>query len=87
MIGGQVIDRRYGEWLDMWAQISKTKEAFSFDKRVGYQIHLEGLRRGIFIRPLGSVIYFIPPLVISISEIQQMIDVTYDCVGHVLEKD
>ena len=59
---------------------------FYFKKRAGYQIYLEGLQRGVFMRPLGNVIYFIPPLVISIEEIKTMIDTAYDCIRAVLQK-
>ncbi|MEC9423251.1 MAG: adenosylmethionine--8-amino-7-oxononanoate transaminase, partial [Nitrospinota bacterium] len=48
------------------------KEPFLLESRVGYKIYLEGLKRGVFLRPLGDVIYFIPPLVISEEEIKRM---------------
>lgn len=64
----------------------ETRETFAFEKRVGYQIYLEGLQRGIFMRPLGNVIYFIPPLVISVQEIKTMIDTAIDCVQAVCQK-
>ncbi len=63
----------------------KTKEEFPFEKRVGYQIYQEGLQRGALMRPLGNVIYFIPPLVISTDQIQMMIDTAYDCIQAVLD--
>ncbi len=63
----------------------KTKEAFPFEDRVGYKIYLEGLKRGVLMRPLGNVIYFIPPLVITIEEIETMIDTAVDCICAVLD--
>ena len=48
------------------------KEPFPSENRVGYKIYLEGLKRGVFLRPLGDVIYFIPPLVITEDEITIM---------------
>ncbi|GJL77776.1 MAG: adenosylmethionine-8-amino-7-oxononanoate aminotransferase [Nitrospinaceae bacterium] len=63
----------------------ETQEEFPFEKRVGYRIYLEGLKRGVLMRPLGNVIYFIPPLVISTNEIQMMIDTAYDCIRAVLD--
>ncbi|NIQ01547.1 MAG: aminotransferase class III-fold pyridoxal phosphate-dependent enzyme, partial [Nitrospinaceae bacterium] len=47
---------------------------------VGYRIYLEGLKRGVFLRPLGNVIYFLPPLIITREEIQTMMDTAYDCI-------
>lgn len=64
----------------------ETKEPFDYKSRIGYQIYLEGLSRGVLMRPLGNVIYFIPPLVISIDEIKIMIDTAYDCINAVIQK-
>ena len=63
----------------------ETKTAFSFEDRVGYKIYQQGLQRGVLMRPLGNVIYFIPPLVISIEEIKTMIDTAHDCIRAVLD--
>jgi adenosylmethionine---8-amino-7-oxononanoate aminotransferase len=62
----------------------KTKQEFPFEQRVGYRIYQEGLKRGVLMRPMGDVIYFIPPLVISTDEIKTMIDTAYDCIRAVL---
>ena len=61
-----------------------TKEPFPFENRLGYHIYLEGVKRGVLMRPLGNVIYFIPPLVITIEEIKFMIDTAYDSIQAVL---
>jgi adenosylmethionine-8-amino-7-oxononanoate aminotransferase len=63
----------------------KKKERFATEKRVGYQIFLEGLKRGVFMRPLGDVVYFIPPLVISEDEIEVMLNTARDCIDAVLK--
>ncbi len=63
----------------------ETKTAFPSEDRVGYRIYQEGLQRGVLMRPLGNVIYFIPPLVISIEEIKTMIDTAHDCIRAVLD--
>ncbi|TDJ59387.1 MAG: adenosylmethionine--8-amino-7-oxononanoate transaminase [Nitrospina sp.] len=60
------------------------KEPFPWQQRVGHQIFLEGLKRGVYMRPLGNVVYFIPPLVIETNEIQTMIDTAYECIDKVL---
>ncbi|MEE9258709.1 MAG: adenosylmethionine--8-amino-7-oxononanoate transaminase, partial [Nitrospinaceae bacterium] len=62
----------------------ETKEPFPAADRVGYQIYLEGLKVGVFMRPLGDVIYFMPPLVISKEEIKTMIATAFDCIQAVL---
>ena len=65
----------------------ETKESFPLEDRVGYKIYQEGLKRGVLLRPLGNVVYFIPPLVISIEEIKTMIDTAVDCIRAVLEEN
>ncbi|MBC8284972.1 MAG: aminotransferase class III-fold pyridoxal phosphate-dependent enzyme, partial [Nitrospinae bacterium] len=63
----------------------KDKEPFPADNRVVYKIYLEGLKRGVFLRPLGDVIYFIPPLVISEDEITMMMNTAEECIAAVLD--
>jgi len=62
-----------------------TKGDFPLEKRIGFKIYQEGLKRGLIIRPLGNVIYFIPPLIITEDEIKTMIDKTCECIEVVLE--
>lgn len=38
------------------------------------------LQRGVFLRPLGSTVYVLPPVVISDSELQRLFDVLYECL-------
>ena len=65
--------------------VRKKKERFPLRKRVGYQIFLEGLKRGLFLRPLGDVVYFIPPLVITEEEIAVMLNTAHGCIYSVLK--
>jgi adenosylmethionine-8-amino-7-oxononanoate aminotransferase len=65
--------------------VKNKKERFPAAKRVGYQIFLEGLKRGLFLRPLGDVVYFIPPLVITEEEIEVMLNTAHDCIDAVLK--
>jgi adenosylmethionine---8-amino-7-oxononanoate aminotransferase len=61
------------------------KTSYPFEKRLGYKIYLEGLKRGVLLRPLGNVIYFMPPLIISKSEIEFMTNTAYDCIHNILK--
>jgi adenosylmethionine-8-amino-7-oxononanoate aminotransferase len=83
------------EWCGEYRQIGmiaavelvsnkKTKNTFSSEDRIGYKIYLEGLKRGVFMRPLGEVIYFIPPLIITNEEIETMVDAAYNSIKAVL---
>lgn len=65
----------------------ETKEPFPVEERVGFKIYQEGLKRGLFMRPLGNVIYFIPPLIIAEDEIKVMVETAADCIQTVLEKE
>ena len=55
-------------------QNKSTKEEFPSSIRLGYQIYQKALKRGLLLRPLGNVLYFNPPLIISPNEIDIAID-------------
>ncbi len=48
--------------------------------RVNLKIFEHCLKRGVFIRPLGPVLYFMPPYVIEREEMTKMIETAYDAV-------
>ena len=50
----------------------KTLEPFAPALRIGHRVYREALARGVILRPLGNVIYFMPPYVITPEEIEQM---------------
>ncbi len=52
----------------------KTKEGFDWKERVGYKIYKKALKHGVLLRPLGNVVYFMPPYVINEEEIDIMIN-------------
>ena len=62
-----------------------TLEAFPIEQRVGHQIFLEGLKREVYLRPLGDVVYFIPPLVIKPDQIETMINAAHESIATVLK--
>ena len=41
-------------------------------ERIGWQVCREALARGVWLRPLGDVLYVMPPLAISIGEIDEL---------------
>ena len=61
-------------------QNKKTKQAFSSDWRLGYQIYKKALKKGVLLRPLGDVIYFNPPLIIEQEDMDFVTDVAKDCM-------
>jgi len=49
-------------------------------KRIGLRINQEALRREVFVRPLGPVVYFMPPYVITPEQIEHMVGTVYEIV-------
>jgi adenosylmethionine-8-amino-7-oxononanoate aminotransferase len=58
----------------------ESKERFPWDERVGYEIYKIALKKGVLIRPMGDVVYFMPPYVINEEEIEFMIDVARESI-------
>ena len=52
-------------------------QGYSVEERVGIRIYKYGLENGVLLRPLGHIIYFMPPYTISYKEIDKMIDTAY----------
>ena len=54
------------------AQDVASRKPYPPEQRRGLRVYREGLKRGVLLRPLGHVIYFMPPYVITPDEIEQM---------------
>ena len=52
-----------------------TKQPFPWQERRGVDVYKYGLQNGALLRPLGDVIYFMPPYVITPEEIKMLVDV------------
>jgi len=52
-------------------------KGYEASERVGVKIYEYALTQGVLLRPLGHVIYFMPPYIISYDEIDTMIEVAY----------
>ena len=55
----------------------KTREPYPWQERRGLRVYQQGLEKGVLLRPLGNVIYFMPPYVITPEEIQLMAEVAW----------
>ena len=51
-------------------------------ERRGLRVYLHGLRHGALLRPLGNVVYFMPPYVVSTTEIDLLVDTAIAGIGH-----
>ena len=66
--------RRHGMIMAIeLVQDRATKTPFDWTQRRGRRIHRHALTEGVLLRPLGDVVYFMPPYVINQDEIEQMV--------------
>jgi len=52
-------------------------KAYKSEDRIGLKIYEYALSQGVLLRPLGHVIYFMPPYTITHKEIDKMLEVAY----------
>lgn len=55
-------------------------KGYSQEDRVGLKVYQYGLKHGVLLRPLGNVIYFMPPYIITESECDKMMRVAYEAI-------
>ncbi|MEM5786204.1 MAG: aminotransferase class III-fold pyridoxal phosphate-dependent enzyme, partial [Syntrophobacteraceae bacterium] len=53
--------------------------------KIGHRVILEARKRGLIIRPLGNVIVLMPPLAISLEELDRLCDITLESIRMVTE--
>ena len=53
----------------------QTRQVYDWRERRGLAVYRHGLARGVLLRPLGNVVYFMPPYVITPEEIGFMAEV------------
>src|SRR5208282_2743014 len=54
-----------------------TKQPYPVESKIGIKVIIECRKRGLIIRPLGNVIVIMPPLSISLKELNLMLQVIY----------
>ena len=59
----------------------KTNTPYPWEERIGLAVYQEGLRRNMMLRPLGSVVYWMPPYVITPEEIERLGQVTSESIS------
>jgi adenosylmethionine---8-amino-7-oxononanoate aminotransferase len=52
-----------------------TRAAYPWQERRGLRVYRHALTRGVLLRPIGNVVYFMPPYVITSEEIDLMVEV------------
>ena len=53
-------------------------QGYDASERIGLRVYQYALKEGVLLRPLGNIIYFMPPYVITYEEIDKMIKVAYE---------
>lgn len=61
----------------------ETKEPFDYKLRIGKKVCDYALKKGLLIRPLGDVVYFMPPYIITDKEIDKVLNITFEAVSAV----
>ncbi len=64
----------------------RTKEEYPYGDRISHQVIVRARKYGIIIRPLGDVIVLMPPLCISIEELDFLLDGVYRSIKEVTEE-
>ncbi|HEX4619363.1 MAG TPA: adenosylmethionine--8-amino-7-oxononanoate transaminase [Steroidobacteraceae bacterium] len=54
---------------------------YPWQERRGLTVYRHALERGVLLRPVGNVVYFMPPYVITPEEIDLMVDVAREGIG------
>ncbi|TCV94010.1 adenosylmethionine-8-amino-7-oxononanoate aminotransferase [Luteibacter rhizovicinus] len=52
----------------------RTRRPFAAEERRGLRVYRHGLENGALLRPLGNIVYFMPPYVITEAEIDFMVE-------------
>jgi len=63
-----------------------TREPFPWQERRGLKVYQFALTKGVLLRPLGNVIYFMPPYVITEEELELLADVAWQGIQYALNK-
>ena len=58
-------------------------EGYDASERIGLKVYEYGLKHGVLLRPLGHIVYFMPPYIITKEEIDVMIDTAYAAITQI----
>ena len=61
----------------------ETKTPYEWDQCMGAVICMKAREYGLFIRPVGDVIVFMPPLISTEEELSEMLDIIYKAIDEV----
>ena len=59
-------------------------KGYKSEDRIGLKVYQYGLKNGVLLRPLGHIVYFMPPYIITNAEIDKMMDTAYEAIRELL---
>jgi adenosylmethionine-8-amino-7-oxononanoate aminotransferase len=60
----------------------KSRQPYAWQERRGLSVYRYGLAHGVLLRPLGNVVYFMPPYVITTEELDRLCAVASAGIDH-----
>ncbi|MFR1214392.1 MAG: aminotransferase class III-fold pyridoxal phosphate-dependent enzyme [Acutalibacteraceae bacterium] len=66
-------------------QDKESKTSFDSSHRYGYQIYKTALKKGLLLRPLGDILYFNPPLIMTREEMKKAVKICADSIREVMD--
>ena len=57
-----------------------TRTPYPWQQRRGLDVYRHALDRGALLRPLGNVVYFMPPYVITEAELDRLAEIAWECI-------
>lgn len=67
-------------------QNKSDRSPFPWEERRGFEVYKHALSLGAILRPLGNVVYFMPPLTITPAELERLLEIALDSINHVTFK-
>jgi adenosylmethionine-8-amino-7-oxononanoate aminotransferase len=55
-----------------------TRRPYPWQERRGLAVYRHALSRGVLLRPIGNVVYFMPPYVVTPEELDLMVEVAHE---------
>jgi len=55
-------------------------KGYKAEERIGLKVYQYGLDKGVLLRPLGHIVYFMPPYIITYEQIDKMMDTAYEAI-------
>ncbi|BCR05026.1 adenosylmethionine-8-amino-7-oxononanoate aminotransferase [Desulfuromonas versatilis] len=62
------------------------KIAYPWQQRRGYRVYQRALKKGALLRPLGNVIYFMPPLTIPVATLRELLEIALQTIAEETQK-